>query len=107
MYLAATGYEDQGEGGLAKTVYRAVVKRFPESQEALLASQRLTRLGDVEAVESASDRAAEAQRNAAQRVLDGNYQQCMNELQACRSGFSSLNGSARSRCENSCTYCNR
>ena len=107
MYLAATGYEDQGERSRAKTVYRAVVKRFPQSQEALLASQRLTRLGDVEALESASDRAAEAQRNAAQRVLDGNYQQCMNELQACRSGCSSLSGSARSRCENSCTYCSR
>ena len=43
MYLSAVSLEDSGDRSKAKTVYRKLIDRFPNAQETLLASQRLTR----------------------------------------------------------------
>lgn len=104
MYLGAIGYEDKGERSRAKEIYRGILKRFADSQEALLASQRLTRLGDVEAMESSASRAANAAYDAASQTREANYQQCINERSACFSRCSSLK-SGRSTCESGCTFC--
>ena len=83
MYLSAVQLEDIGDKGKAKTVYRELMKRHPNGKEALLASQRLIRLSDVEAVESSNSRAASANYEATQSILKNNYQQCMNNRSAC------------------------
>lgn len=112
MYFEAVTYEDQQERGRAKTVYRELMKRFPSSNEAMQAANRLARLGDVEAVEAAeasSARAAEsagrASREAAESVRAQSYQQCMNNSSACHAGC--RNSSARSSCEAACPICSR
>jgi hypothetical protein len=107
MYLSAVSMEDSGDRGKAKTVYREMMKRFPNAQETLLASQRLTRLGDVEAVESSNSNAAANARNAAESVRTQNYEQCINNRNACYSSCSNLRGSSRSSCESSCAICSR
>jgi hypothetical protein len=103
MYLAAVRMEDSGDRGKAKTVYRELMKRFPNAQETLLASQRLTRLGDVEAVESASSSAAARTESAAQGLRSQNYQQCISEESSCYSRCSDIrNSSAASSCRSGC-----
>ncbi|MBK7002175.1 MAG: hypothetical protein IPH35_20130 [Rhodoferax sp.] len=102
MYLSAVQLDDSGDKGKAKTVYRELLKRHPSSQEALLASQRLTRLSDVEAVEASNSRAA----SAISDVQNQNYQQCMNNRNACYGRCSGIkNYSARSDCQNGCAIC--
>jgi len=105
MYLGAVNYEDSGDRGQAKTIYRKLIKRFPESQEALLASQRLTKLSDVEAIESSNSNTANAAYQASENVRNANYQQCMNEYGACYSRCDSFSGSHRSSCMSSCVPC--
>jgi hypothetical protein len=103
LFLSAVRFEDAGDRGKAKTVYRELMKRFPNAQETLLASQRLTRLGDVEAVESASSNAAARSESAAQGLRSQNYQQCMAEESSCYSRCSDIrNSSAASSCRNGC-----
>lgn len=103
MYLSAVNMEDSGDRGKAKTVYRELMKRFPNAQETLLASQRLTRLGDVEAVESANSSAASRAESAAQGLRSQNYQQCIAEESKCYSRCSDIrNSSAASSCRTGC-----
>jgi hypothetical protein len=107
MYLSAVQLEDSGDRGKAKTVYRELMKRFPNAQETLLASQRLTRLGDVEAVESSNSNAAANTRSAADVVRTQNYEQCQNERNACYQRCGQLRGVAESRCTAGCAICSR
>jgi hypothetical protein len=99
MYLGAIKYEDGGDRGRAKTVYRELLKRHASSQEALLASQRLMRLSDVEAVEASNSRAA-------YEVQNQNYKQCQNDRNACFGRCSGIKDySAKSSCQNGCAIC--
>ena len=108
MYLGAVSYEDSGDKGKAKTVYRELMKRYAASQEALLASQRLTRLSDVEAVEASNSNAAFRAESATQDLRKQNYDQCNNDRLACRDRcYSIRDSSAKSRCQDSCPLCSR
>ncbi len=103
MYLGAVDYEDKGERSRAKTIYREITKRFPNAQEALLASQRLTRLSDVEAVESSNSNASSRAESAALGLRTQNYEQCKGEEISCYSRCDQIkNSSAQSSCKSSC-----
>jgi hypothetical protein len=92
-YLAASKAEDQGNRNKALTLYRLVVERHGNSQEALMASQRLGRIRDVEAVErSNSDALHQSQRNQ--------YDQCIRQQMAC---FNRCNHNAQ--CSTGCPSC--
>ena len=99
MYLSAVQFEDTGEKGRAKTVYRELLKRHSSSQEALLASQRLMQLSDVEAVQASNNRAA-------YEVQNQNFKQCQSDRNACFARCSNVKGSsAQSTCQNGCAIC--
>lgn len=108
IYLAASRYESDGERGRAKTLYRIIVDKFESSPIALKAADRLTRLADVEAVESSNANAAYQVQRSHEESRQSNYQQCMNENSACQSRCDSLSSSSsRSSCRSGCALCNR
>lgn len=108
MYLAASRYESDGERSRAKTLYRLIVDKFETSPIALKAADRLTRLADVEAVETSNSNAAYQVQRSQDDARKSNYQQCMNEYSACQSRCDSLgSSSSRSSCRSGCALCNQ
>ena len=102
MYLAAGRYESDGERSRAKTIYRQIVDRFAKNPIAIKATDRLTRLSDVEAVESVGA----ANRDAVNSVNRRNAEQCQNNRTACFSGCQGYKDySQRSSCQNGCPLC--
>lgn len=102
MYLAAGRYETDGERSRAKTIYRQIVDRFSKNPIAIKATDRLTRLTDVEAVESVGAANREAVYSANRR----NAEQCENNRSACYSGCQVYKDySQRSSCQNGCPIC--
>ena len=102
MYLAAGRYESDGERSRAKTIYRQIVDRFAKNPIAIKATDRLTRLADVESVESVGA----ANRDAVNSVNRRNAEQCQNNRLACFSGCQiHKNYSQRTSCENGCPLC--
>lgn len=108
MYLAAGRYESDGERSRAKTVYRQIMDRFAKNPLAIKAADRLTRLADVDAIET-SQRSVAARVEGAQRdAREAAYQQCMNNLTACYSSCDNLrDSSSRSSCKSGCALCSR
>lgn len=80
MFIGAVRYEDSGDQSKAKTIYRELLKRFPNSQEALKASDRLARLRDAEAAENSN-------RSARQGEADASCQQAQ---MTCRAQCAAL-----------------
>ena len=108
IYLAASRYESDGERGRAKTLYRLIVDKFETSPIALKAADRLTRLADVEAVETSNSNAAYQVQRSHEETRQSNYQQCINEYSACQSRCDSLgSSSSRSSCRSGCAPCSR
>lgn len=108
IYLAASRYESDGERGRAKSLYRLIVDKFETSPIALKAADRLTRLADVEAVETSNSNAAYQVQRSQEDARQSNYQQCINEYSACQSRCDSLgSSSSRSSCRSGCVLCNR
>lgn len=108
IYLAASRYESDGERSRAKTLYRLIVDKFETSPIALKAADRLTRLADVEAVESSNSNAAYQVQRSQEEARQSNYQQCINEYSACQSRCDSLgSSSSRSSCRSGCALCSR
>jgi len=106
MFLSAGQYESRGDRGRAKTIYNSIVSRFPKSSVAVHATNRLTALSDVEAVENAGYRASAANREAADSVRSQNYQQCLNNQNACYGRCSGIKDfSARQNCQSGCAIC--
>lgn len=105
MYLKAADFENKGQRWRAKTIYQDIMSRHAKSPIAVKAAERITRLADVEAIESSGQRAAAAARDAADNVRSSNYQQCMNELSACYSRCEKLKNS--SSCKSGCAICTR
>ena len=102
MYLAAGRYESDGERSRAKTIYRQIVDRFAKNPIAIKATDRLTRLADVESVESVGA----ANRDAVNSVNRRNAEQCQNNRTACFSGCQiHKNYSQRNSCESGCPLC--
>ena len=107
MYITAGLYESDGERGRAKTIYKKIIESFSSHPMALNAADRLTRLGDVEAVESSNRDAGNAASNAASSVNERNYQQCQKNQNACYARCSSLSGKAYLSCQSGCASCQR
>lgn len=108
IYLAASRYESDGERGRAKTLYRLIVDKFETSPIALKAADRLTRLADVEAVETSNSNATYQVQRSHEETRQSNYQQCINEYSACQSRCDNLGtSSSRSSCRSGCTSCIR
>jgi hypothetical protein len=107
IYLAASRYESDGERSRAKTLYRLIVDKFETSPMAIKAADRLTRLADVEAVESSNSNAAYQVQRSQEDARKSNYEQCMNAYSACRSRCDSLPSSSRYSCNSGCTACSR
>lgn len=106
MFLSAGQYESRGDRSRAKTIYNSIVSRFPKSPVAVHATNRLTALADVEAVESASSRAQAASYEAARSVRSQNYQQCIERYNACQRSCDNLSSSSsRSSCRSGCASC--
>lgn len=102
MYLAAGRYESDGDRSRAKTIYRQIVDRFAKNPIAIKATDRLTRLADVESVESVGA----ANRDAVNSVNRRNAEQCQNNRTACFSGCQVYKDySQRSSCQNGCPLC--
>lgn len=102
MYLAAGRYESDGDRSRAKTIYRSIVDRFAKNPIAIKATDRLTRLADVESVESVGA----ANRAAVDSVNRRNAEQCQNNRNACFSGCGVYKDySQRSSCQNGCPIC--
>ena len=102
MYLAAGRYESDGERSRAKTIYRSIVDRFAKNPIAIKATDRLTRLADVDSVESVGA----ANREAVNSVNRRNAEQCQNNRSACFSGCQVYKDySQRSSCQNGCPLC--
>ncbi len=102
MYLAAGRYESDGDRSRAKTIYRSIVDRFAKNPIAIKATDRLTRLADVESVESVGA----ANREAVNSVNRRNAEQCQNNRNACFSGCQVYKDySQRSSCQNGCPLC--
>lgn len=102
MYLAAGRYESDGERSRAKTIYRRIVERFSRDQLAVKATDRLTRLSDVESVESSNRNAAYQVENAHNQSREASYQQCMNNYNACLSRCNH-----KSSCTSGCSLCTK
>lgn len=120
MYLAAGQYESKGKISDAKQVYKDIVSRFPISAFAVKATDRLTKMSDVEAVERSNRAAAEAIERSNQsaaygaaaavdRLRSQNYNQCMNDRTACWSRCRSLykKWSDQDSCQNACQLCSQ
>jgi hypothetical protein len=112
MYLAGARYENNNDRPRAKRIYLTLMEKFPKSGVSVNAADRLSRLADVEAVESATSqaasRAANASFSAAESVRKQNYDQCNNDRLACRDRcYSIRDSSAKSRCQDSCPLCSR
>ena len=112
MYLAGARYENNNDRPRAKRIYLTLMEKFPKSSVSVNAADRLSRLSDVEAVESATsqaaNRAANASFSAAESVRKQNYDQCNNDRMACRDRcYSIKDSSARSRCQDGCPLCSR
>lgn len=106
MFLGAVAYEDKGDRGRAKSIYRAIMSRHAKSQEALQAATRLTKLADVEAIESSNGRAASASYDAAATVRRQAYEQCVSNSNSCWGGCMGIKDyAARANCERSCPVC--
>lgn len=102
MYLAAGRYESDGERSRAKTIYRQIVDRFARNPIAIKATDRLTRLADVESVESVGA----ANRDAVNSVNRRNAEQCQNNRTSCFSGCQIYKDySQRSSCQSGCPLC--
>ena len=93
---------------LPKGTEAPIVDKFETSPIALKAADRLTRLADVEAVETSNSNAAYQVQRSQDEARKSNYQQCMNEYSACQSRCDSLgSSSSRSSCRSGCVLCNR
>lgn len=102
MYLAAGRYESDGERSRAKTIYRELVDRFAKNPLAIKATDRLTRLADVESVESSNSNAAYQVQSANDQSREAAYKQCMNNYSACLSRCDH-----KSSCTSGCSLCSR
>jgi hypothetical protein len=102
MYLAAGRYESDGERSRAKTIYRQIVDRFSKNPLAIKASDRLTRLADVESVESSNSNAAYQVERSNNQSREASYQQCMNRYSAC---MNSCN--YKTSCTGGCSICTK
>lgn len=84
MYLAAVKLENENYRSRAKTVYLAVMERFPENPVAMKAADRLAALKDVESVEDAQSATrreiSDAQSKQGQRAYDA----CRIEVESCQ-----------------------
>lgn len=108
MYLAGGRYEADGERSRAKTIYRKIVDRFPKHALAIKATDRLTRLSDVEAVESSNRSAAYQVESSNNQSREASYQQCMNDYSACTNSCDRLkDSSARYSCKSGCALCSK
>lgn len=108
MYLAAGRYESDGERGRAKAVYRRIVDRFPKHGMAIKATDRLTRLADVESVEASNQNAINRMEDAQREARSASYNQCLNRYSACQSSCDGLrDSSSRNSCRSGCASCSR
>lgn len=98
MYLAAGLYESDGSRERAKTIYRQIVDRFSKNPLAIKAADRLTRLSDVETVESSNQESARRIERAQQQTAN-QVQQARDEASQRRSDFCS----GKSSCSASCS----
>lgn len=105
MYLRAARYENDSERGRAKKVYLTIMDRFSKSPIALKASDRLTRLSDVEAVETAQSNAASAVYRANADAGERSRKNCQAQRDACWRSCSDMKSSARSSCQSGCVVC--
>lgn len=104
IYVAASRYESNGERERARTLYRQIVNNFRSHPVAQKAADRLTRLADVEAVESSN---REVQRSL-QEAQEAAYRQCIAKFGACIEGCDAIKDATyRTRCKGSCGYCSK
>lgn len=108
MYLAAGRYESDGERSRAKAVYRRIVERFSRHPMAVKATDRLTRLADLEATEAASQNAINRIEGVQRDARNASYEQCQNRFFACQNSCDGLRDySSRSSCHSGCASCSR
>lgn len=70
MYLAGVKLEADKDRVRAKSLYMAIVERFPMDDLAIKAGERITALADVEAIESSNSAAASAAVRSQQETKD-------------------------------------
>lgn len=116
MFLAAVKYEADKRRAQAKQVYLKLIDRFPKDDLAIKASERLTALGDVEAIEqsnaAAADKAARQQqqtRDSIERAAaDTQFRQQQEKTKfcdgrhACYDACDKMRGAPKDSCTSQC-----
>jgi hypothetical protein len=108
MYLAAGLYESDGERGRAKRIYVEIMNRFPKDAIALRAADRLTRLSDVEAVESSNSAASSRLESMRNEERQRSSSACFSRISACESSCDPIRDvtsrvSCKDRCRSICS----
>lgn len=99
MHLMAGSYERDGSNYHAKKLYDAIISRFPNSDWALAANDRLL---NISADENESRRQNEFEFNRAREARKAS-EDCSHQISACNMGCSDIKDwSSRSSCQSSC-----